>query len=78
MKKLALALFALAMTSYVLPAEAAITCRARQKVCQNFCAKTWKSTTSSCATSCADALPRCLQDGCWVVPMSSKCGYVKS
>jgi hypothetical protein len=77
MKKLAAGMVSIWMVATAVPAQAAMTCSARHQVCLDFCAKTYKGTSNKCSTSCAEALPRCQQDGCWVVPMSNKCGYVK-
>jgi hypothetical protein len=77
MKKIAAGLVSIWMLTIAVPAQAAMTCTARQKVCQEYCAKTYHGTADKCSISCGDALSRCLQDGCWVVPMSNKCGYVK-
>lgn len=59
-------------------AQAATSCSQRSKACFRFCESTYRSASqSTCTTQCADALPRCMQTGCWVTRMSNTCGLTK-
>lgn len=55
----------------------AMSCSERNKECFHFC-ETNFAKKPACTSQCADAMPKCMQDGCWNTKMSNKCGYTKS
>ena len=58
-------------------AQAAMSCSQRNAECLKFCDSNYKKSPG-CTSQCADALPKCVETGCWVTRMSNKCGYAKS
>ena len=58
-------------------AEAAMTCTARQKVCIGYC-NSRTGNSEGCANFCASSMSQCMQSGCWISQVNSKCGFTRS
>ncbi len=55
----------------------AMSCSQRHQVCLKYCADQY-AKFPGCTVNCADALPKCMANGCWVTPQANKCGYSKN
>ena len=74
-----LALAVLAIADPISPAFAASSCSAHHDLCIKYCQDHHKKTgDGACTSACANAVPKCMSTGCWVVGFANYCGLQKS